>query len=145
MGVVGAVLSVVGAGIGLFGQMSQASAQRDASRAQARLASLKAARERTQQIREARIKRAQVEQTAANAGAAASSGAISGAQTIESAAASNIAYINQEEGFQQAFDHFRRRELNAEGIAQLGSSVMGIGSTIFNNKDEIGDIFGKSK
>jgi hypothetical protein len=135
-------LTLVGTGVGVYGAMEQGAAAKQSERTQQRLQDRRAARERTQQIRQARIQRAQVFAKGANQGAGESSGVQGGAYAASSNAYSNIQYINAQQGYGQAMSRARQRGMDGQGISALGAGLQDLGSTVFTYKDELGDIFG---
>lgn len=116
-------LAVAGAGVSVYGGMQQASAQKEAEQAQSRMESLKAARERTQQIRNANTARAGILQAGANQGAAGSSSVATGASGVTSEAMGNIQQIGYEEQTGLAISRAKQKQVNAQGLETLGSGI----------------------
>lgn len=137
-------LAVAGVGLGaqVYGAIAGGNAEKEAQQAQQRMDNLKAARERTNQIRQMRAARAQVLQRGANQGAGMSSGAAGGAATAAGEAYGNIQYIGFEQQTGEALSIARQKEINAQGTGAIGTAFENVGMTVFNNRDELGAIFG---
>ena len=71
--VTAAVTAGLGTAVQVYGALEQGKAQKDALRSRQKLDSIRAARERTEQIRQARIARGRVTAAGANAGVGGSS------------------------------------------------------------------------
>jgi len=124
-------------------QRSAVGAQRKSLREQQRIAEIKNQQEIRQQVRQERIKRATVLQSAENVGAAGSSGALGGADSVTSQAAGNISFLdqigaasarsnifeNKAVGFSESASLFKGASSFAstwagkEGFQQLGSTI----------------------
>jgi hypothetical protein len=127
MAVVSAVVAVVSLGVSLDAQKTQ---QREAERQRnignASSASDRA-RARRQQVREQRVKRAQIEQAAANTGVAGSSGELAGVGALSTDFAVNEGYIRQSESLGQALGASRARAGKAAVQGQVGAAIGQLG------------------
>lgn len=131
--------AVAGTVVSVKGQEAAADAQAQSQKLQGRLNDIRAQRDKTQQIREARMKRAIIEQNAANSGAGDSSSALGGAGEVTSNLASNIAYINTQQDYGKAISKQGVLGARAQGQEALGEGIAKIGATVFANRQEIGD------
>jgi hypothetical protein len=115
-------------------------AQKDNQKVEMAMQNEQAARERRTQIRESRVKRAMVANTAAATGQEGSSAAIVGGQAATAQAGANIGAINTAQSFANIQGISQQRMADAQGMstspgigAQLaggvGSSLMNIGLT----------------
>lgn len=107
-------------------QKKAAKSQKAAQEAQARGASVEAARSRISQIREARIRAGQIEAAAGTSGVGqASSGVAGSISSIGSQAGSNIGAINVQQGFAEAasanLQDAANASLKAAGWQAIGS------------------------
>lgn len=134
-------MAAVGAGTSVVGGLQGAAAAKSAAQANSRMESLKAARERTTQIRNARAARAEIQQKGANQNATGSS-VTTGASGVSMQAAGNIQYLGYEEQTGQALSTARQKELDAEGVKAIGGGISDMAGTIFQNRKEIGGLFG---
>ena len=93
-----------------------------------------AARDRRSQIREARIQRAMVENTAAATGQDAGSAAISGGQNATAQAGINISNINTAQAFSGALSNARQGVADAqnEGDNPFASLLGGVGNSLLS-------------
>ena len=93
-----------------------------------------AARDRRSQIREARIQRAMVENTAAATGQDAGSAAISGGQNATAQAGINIGNINTAQAFSGAMSNARQGVADAqnEGDNPFASLLGGVGNSLLS-------------
>ena len=93
-----------------------------------------AARDRRSQIREARIQRAMVENTAAATGQDAGSAAISGGQNATAQAGINISNINTAQAFSGAMSNARQGVADAqnEGDNPFASLLGGVGNSLLS-------------
>jgi len=150
MGIETAV-AVGGLIIGAAGTAYSAKQQRDAAKKQSRaiasagkekqqvevaMQNEQAVREKRSQIREARIKRAMVENTAAVSGQGTGSAAISGGQNVTGIAGKNMGAINTSLSFANLQGQAEQKMLNAQGMSTTpGAGAMiagGIGSGLMN-------------
>lgn len=157
MAVTSTTLALIAAGVGTataaYGSVEQRRAgdkARRAGRAREALArkreSLELARQRRQQIREARVATAQIEAGAAATGTARTSSAAQGAGSIRTRAASNISFLNQTEGISQAQSIFSVDIGRATGKANQAAAISQLGGQLFSAGVSAGglDIFAKS-
>ena len=100
----------------------------------------KAARQRRQQVKQARIARAEIENVGAITGQSGGSAAIAGAQTVTGTAASNIGAINKAKAGADATSA-AQQNLFAEQIAPP-SSRAAVGGFLKSNAGNIGKILG---
>jgi len=96
----------------------------------------KAARQRRQQVKQARIARADIQNVAAVSGQSGGSAAISGAQNVTGTAASNIGAINKAKAGADATSG-AQQNLFAEQIAPPSSSAA-VGGFLKSNAGSIG-------
>lgn len=131
----------VGTGISTYAGVEGAKAARKVSEARSKGESIRAARERTKQIREGRIKQAQILQAGANVGAGESSSVQSGAAGAMQSAFGNIQFINQQESIGKSITTAQQGVYRAQGVGAIGAGISDIGGAVFNNRQELGDIF----
>jgi hypothetical protein len=95
-----------------------------------------AAREKRSQIREARIKRAMVENTAAASGQGSGSAAIMGGQNVTGIAGQNLGNINSALSFSKLQGDANQKMLNAQGMSTSPGAASqiagGVGSALMN-------------
>lgn len=125
--------TLVSAG-GQFMAGQQAAKQR---KMQQRQADMEAQRKKLDQVRQARIARANILQTGENQGAGGSSAVVGGAQGVTAQAESGIQYIGDQQNINNAIAHSQAVEANDAGIANLGAGLANVGGTIFNHSDYI--------
>ena len=149
MAAISTVVAVAGLGISAVGQFKQQKAAKKAARAQEeslrlqqRSASIRAARERVQQVREARIKRAQAVAGAAIGGTLDSSGLAGGVGGIQSQLGANLAFSQNIEdlGIQATAQNVKAS--NAQSQSNMWGAVAGFGQSMFSNSSQIGSMFG---
>lgn len=128
------VTALVVAGAGAVGSIYQgtqsAKAQREARRAQSRGQQFQAKRERVKQVREALVRQSRIENQAATQGVGGSSGAMSGAGSVASQAASNISAIGSELAIGRTVSRGYGRAAKLQGQAQMfqqGASLVNAG------------------
>lgn len=143
--IVALALAIAGTGTATVGAIKAGDAKKKAERLAAANASIEASRERTKQIRQARIRRAEILQAGANAGVSESSSVKAGAAGAMGAAFTNIGEINSQESAAKGQSAMRQGIIDAEGISNLGSGITSLGGTIFAGADELNDIFGIKK
>jgi hypothetical protein len=142
-----------------YNQMQNAkSASKDAARnqrasqeAQNRASQVEGQRARIQQVREARIRRAQILSSTGNEGLGFSgtSGYTGGTGAVTSQAGSNIGYINQRQNqaneisaFNVAAGNAMSRANTAGASAQQWQALSGLGMSVFNQSGGFTTIFG---
>lgn len=143
----GAVASAV---VGAYSAVEQrqsakeaANEQRKAREAQQRAADVEAQRARVQQVREARIRRAQVLASAGNEGLGAGTAGVAGAVgSIGSQAASNIGNINVQQGFAQQASVATQRAADAELEGMEWQQIGNVSQSIFQATGGYTTIFG---
>ena len=133
--------AIVGVGISAYSAYKQGEANEDAQEAQqraeavkSRMVSADAAKARLQQVREARIRNAQVTAAGSNAGMGVSSSGIAGAVgSITTQAAGNIGAINQKQSFADQLSYYNQqtadasaKAANAQQWGQVGMQVAGM-------------------
>lgn len=106
-------LQAVGAVVQTVGQIKEARASR-------RLARAGEARERTKQLREARIRRASIENAAVQQGVQGSSAEIGAISSISSQLGSNVA-------FGQTISRLNQQRANARTLAAIGGGISQLG------------------
>lgn len=120
-----------------------AAAQREATAAQGRSASVEAQRARIAQVREARIRRAQVLSAGTNAGLGAGTSGIGGAVgSISTQMAENIGTIGQQETFAQETSAALQRSADYQLKAQKWQTIGNFSQSIFNKAGGFTTIFG---
>ena len=143
-------LAVASVGLGAAGQRQQRQAvkeQKEGQRIAQRSADVRAQRERIRQVREARIRQAQVEAAGFGAGAPSSSAVAGGISSLSSQLGSNIGALNTQQAFSGAISRSNQAALDAQSRA----GEFGFASQIFANPafqsgvsnaiDRIPDIF----
>ncbi len=138
--------AVVGAAATVYSGQQQAkatknaaNAQREATAAQARAASVDSQRDRIQQVREARIRRAQVLAASGNEGIGFGSSGTQGAVgSISTQAAANIGSINQQQTFADEASAALQRAADAQVSAQKWQTIGAIGKSIFDTSVSVG-------
>jgi hypothetical protein len=129
---VAATIAAVGAAASIHQGRQAAKAQRKAGAAQQRIADAQTARERRGQVREARIRRAEVISQAEATGASGSSGAMGATSSIQSQLGSNLGHINYVQGqsqyasrqLQQAAK-FQSNAATAQAVSNLAGKFAG--------------------
>lgn len=135
---------------------AQAAALKERQRVEQVRANVEARRERREQLREARLRRAQVLSAAANAGALGASTVESGLGGIQTQFGANIGRINVAQGFGQAIStqneiaaaqqsEINRLEGRSNVVAaqgQIFNSIGQLGQSIFNTAGGFTSIFG---
>lgn len=141
-------LMVAGLAISAGGAAMSQEAQAKQLKARQGMSNLQAQNERLDQVRQSRIKSAQILQAGATQGVGESSAVTGGAQSVQGQAESNIGYIGQQQGLVNDVFSAQRGEMNAAGITNIGKGVTSIGSTLFDPDVQAGikktynDIFG---
>jgi len=143
LAIIGLGLAAGGTVVSTIGALQNQAAMARAERANRRAQEIASARERTKQVREARITAARIAQSAIAQGVQESSGAKGGLFSLQSQRNANLSYINQQELISQALSKARQQQINSQGLVTLGEGTAKIGGTIFGNREEINDIFTK--
>ena len=144
--------SAIGAAIAIAGTVYSAKQQSKARKSQEKAALLQqqgqeiaAQRERVKQIREARLRRATVENAAGAGGTQQSSSAITGAGSITQQAYNNIGYINVQQGINTQIYQANLDYSRALGKANTGQTIASIGSTIASNGSKISNWYDQNQ
>lgn len=144
--IIGASIAAIGTGVSVAGSIESGHAQKKAEQARSQMQAIQAARERTQQVREARIKTAAVQAVAENQGAGGTSAAIGGQMAIQGQLGQNVSFIDQQVQAGEAISRANQQNINAQGLETLGAGAAKIGGSIFSGREEISavkkDIFG---
>jgi hypothetical protein len=127
----GAVASVAGTVMSYNAQKDQAKAQQESIAAQSRAAAVEEARKRTQAIREARIKRAMIENAAGNQ-QVGGSGLTGGTSAVSSQLASNINYSNQMQSFGAQASAANQRAADAGASASMWQGIGSLAGSMTN-------------
>lgn len=114
--IAGITLAGVSTFQGYEARKEQAAAQRESSAAQGRMAEIDAQRQRVQQVREARIRRAQILASQGETGAGTSA-TVGGLSSVTTQVASNIGNINQTQGLAAAASAANQRAADAASSA----------------------------
>ena len=112
-------------------QRKASRAQRQAIEVDKRRQQAQSARERIKQIRQARINRAQAAASATNGAGGVGSGVIGTQQNQTSQAASNIAFLDEQQNFSNQISDLNVKAAKATSNANLSSSIAGISGDIF--------------
>jgi hypothetical protein len=140
---IGLAGTVISAGMSMSAQKKQASAQKNAAAAQARQANLEAQRARIAQVREARIRRANVIQSGTNSGLGAGSSGLGGAVgSISSQESNNLGNIGVAQDFASIIGSNMQTAANQQAKAQTWQSIGGASKSIFDNAGGFTTIFG---
>ena len=98
--------------------------------------------ETLRQIRQSRIERARITAQASNTGVGGSSSAVAGSRGASSTAFQNISNINTQVSLADNASRAAQHSADAQGISVLAQGIGKIGGTIFDNRQELGSIFG---
>ena len=129
----------------------QAEAQRNAEMARGRQSEVEAQRQRISQVRESRIRKAQVISSTGNEGLgfAGTSGNVGAVSGITSQTASNIGFIGQQQGFASEISDYNIQAgqagsdmATAQATGAQWQTIGGIGNSIFQAKGGWTTIFG---
>lgn len=145
-----AIVAVVSAAATVYSGQQQAkatkqaaAAQREATAAQGRASSVEAQRARIQQVREARIRRAQVLSSGVNAGLGTGTSGIGGAVgSIASQMGENIGSINQQQTFAEQTSTALQQAADYQVKAQKWQMIGNFSQSIFNQAGGFTTIFG---
>lgn len=132
------IIMAISAGVGATSTIMQANAQKEARKEALRAQQATQEMEREQNrkavintLRQARIKRAMVTQSATNAGATGS-GQAGALGSISTQAAGSIGMQGMQQQTAMNVSQFNRRAARAEGQADLFGSIRGLSGDIFN-------------
>lgn len=144
----GTAAAVVGAVTGAVGTIAQIGAsgraqrqQEKAEKLRERQAQLAAQRQRVKAVREARIRRGQLEAGAVATGTGGSSGVAGGQAAITTGLASNIAFSQQQEGLASQVGQANISAAQAQSQAATFGAIGGVGQSIFQQAGGFQTIF----
>ena len=129
----GLLLSAIGTIGSLTQQKKAASAQKKAVAEQRAMDRLKQQREVRQAIREARIKRASIEQSGANVGATETSAVAGGAGSITSQLSSVTSFLDQQGRMADRATAYMQKAADATSLAGGFGALGSFGGTIFSS------------
>jgi hypothetical protein len=140
---IGLAGTVISAGMSYSAQKKQQKAQQAAAQAQSRANNLEAQRARIAQVREARIRRANIIQSGTNSGLGAGSSGIVGATgSVSSQTGNNLSNINVQQDFANIVSSNMQSAVNQQAKAQTWQSIGGASKSIFDNAGGFTTIFG---
>lgn len=116
--------------LGINEQRKQVRATREANKLQQRIADVKASRERSKLLAEARIKRARLANLAVQGGVGDSSSAIAGQSQITSQAASGVSFLDQIQTLGKQSNAFMQDAADAGSRANLFGTIAGVSGNI---------------
>jgi len=123
--------AVVGTVMSYNAQKDQAKAQKESIAAQGRAAAVEEARKRTQAVREARIKRAMIENAATTQGVGGS-GLSGGTSSVASQMGANIGYSNQMQSFGAQASAANQRAADAGASASMWQGIGSLAGSMTN-------------
>lgn len=132
MGWVGAVIAAVGAAASAQQQREARTEQRKAREEQSTAQAERAAQEKRQQIREERIKRAQIIQASENTGVSASSGLMGAESGLSTQLSTSLGFGSAQALHVANISMFGQNAADAMGRAQTASQVSQLGMSIFS-------------
>ena len=121
----GGVGNILGAVVGLVGNMASLKAQKKAIRAQEKQAALADSRERRKLLRQAQIVQGSATNVAASIGGLGSSGLIGGVSNVTNQAQSQIGYQQTSLQLQKDYNRFMQQSANAQMWGGFGQSLFG--------------------
>jgi len=136
--VAGLALAAVGTAGSFIAQQQQSSAAKKAASEEKRAAKLTAARQRRQEIRQARIARGQTLNVAGQVGAQGSSGLAGGLASIGAQAGANIGFNVQTENIGQKIASFGGKARRAASFGAIAGGVTNLGGALFSNAGAFG-------
>lgn len=147
LAVIGAVAAVVGAGaavVGTIGSMDNASkqqaSQQQAATYQRSMDNNRAARERVQAIRSARLSAGQATQAGANQGVSSSSASLGGVGSIVSQLDSNLSFLDTQSKLSDQASEAIGRASRYGAASAVWGSVAHLGMTVFDSAGGVGAI-----
>lgn len=151
VGIIAAGAAVVGAGAAVVGTVQSAKFQKKSMRAQKEAAKferqkneLQSMRQRVDAVRQARAAQATVRQAAENQGVSGSSVAQGGQASIISQMTGNLSFLDQYGFLSDQASQSLQKAANAQGNADMWSSIAGAGFALFGTSggfDAIGGAF----
>lgn len=152
---VGIIVGAVGAAAGAYGTIQAQKGAKKAAKEQEKAADVAAAQQkqeemekRRQQIREQRIRTAQIEQGAANAGVSGSSGEIGAKSGVQTVTASNIAFGTSAAKAAEGISEHNQAAAEANLQSQINQGIAGLGFNALNlgmNMGAANVLFGEGK
>lgn len=147
--VITAVAAVAGAGAAVVGTAKSISAQKKAARAQGEqfkyqraMDNNRAARERVQAVRAARLSYGQTSQAAVNQGAENSSASLGGLGSIASQLNSNLSFLDTNNRISDLATAAGARASKAGAAAEVWGSVANLGMKVFDAAGGVGALKG---
>jgi hypothetical protein len=134
---VGAIFSLVGIGMQVYGQIAQANALKRQTALQEKQMNLEADRQRRDIIRNAIMARAIAQTNAANQGALFGSGLQGGYGQIAGRSGNQIVATNQNQEIGQGIFKAQRQYYNASIISSFGSGLSSLGNMFMQNAGTI--------
>lgn len=125
-------LMAAGTAVSAFGAVKSMDAQQRQIKAQQAMSNLSTQQQRLEQVRQGRIKQAGILQMGANQGAGESSSVTTGASGVQGQVESNVQNLNAQQGLATNIFDAQRSEVQGQGIQQIGSSIKGLGNTLFD-------------
>ena len=138
LAVVGIGLAAAGTGYAIYSQQQAAKQQKKARRAQERQQALQARRSQIQAARQAQIAAAQQRSAAAALGGLETSGAFGGRAAIGSGLGAGLGFSTEMSGLSRNISMFQQKAANAIGRANIGSSIAGLGTSIYGSSGGFG-------
>lgn len=145
------IIAGAGLAVSAYGTTKSISAQKKAAKAndkqfkaQQGMDNLRAARERAQAIRAARLSRGQAQQNAVNQGAQGTSISLGGLGSIDSQLAGNLSFLDQYNSLSDQASIQAGKVAKYQSKAQVAGQVAQLGMEVFQNSTGISDVvFGK--
>ena len=135
-----AAVALFTTGVSMQQQAQATRSQRKASAAQQRIADAQTAREKRGQVREARIRRAEVISQAEATGASGSSGEMGATSSIQSQLGSNLGHLNYVQGQAQYASRQLQQAANFQSNANTAQAVSNLAGK-FVGPDDFKNIF----
>lgn len=141
---VGLGLSAAGTAFSVYQGNQAAKDQKKAMKAQQRASDLKAARERVQAVREARIRRASVVASAGQTGTGMSSGVAGGTGSIQSQLGGNLNFSLGQQALGREATSANISAAGHQADANMWSAVAGLGGSLIGNSQQVSSLFSPS-
>lgn len=125
-------LMVAGLAVSAAGTVMGAQAQSKELAGRQALSNLQAQNERLDQVRQGRIRAAQIVQGGANQGAGESTALTGGVQSVQGQVESNVQQIGQQQGIVNSIFDAQKSYNNSQTVQQIGGAVSGLGKTLFD-------------